>query len=301
MDSGTVFPTLPVDSPKAQDVYDSVVESAGCADASNTLECLRALPLDQFSSAVNAQPFFLGNRSLDLAFFPREDSGDSFYSQGPLESLAKGAIAKVPVINGVQEDEGTIFAPSARNLTTTEEMIAYLASFFPNASQDDVAGLVATYPDDPAAGSPFRTGTENQLFPQYKRLAAIEGDFFFTMIRRIVLEQLSKLVPSYSYLGTYLYGFPLIGTSHISDVPAIYQLQPKPQPGHVFQSYYINFVNNLDPNIGPTSANATNWPRYENAEEKMINVSATEVTCIKDDFRQTSSDYIREHLSVLQL
>ena len=47
------------------------------------------------------------------------------------------------------------------------------------------------YPQDPAQGSPFATGDLDELSPQYKRIAAIQGDLVFQAPRRFFLSQQS--------------------------------------------------------------------------------------------------------------
>lgn len=89
---------------------------------------------------------------------------------------------------------GTLFSLVQGNITTNDELVAYFASYFspnnPNAMQD-VAGLAAQYPDQPLmgqpAGSPFNTGPLNNIYPQFKRVAAILGDITFTLTRRAYL------------------------------------------------------------------------------------------------------------------
>lgn len=41
MNSGSAVPTDPVDSAKAQQVYDAVVQGVGCSGEADTLQCLR--------------------------------------------------------------------------------------------------------------------------------------------------------------------------------------------------------------------------------------------------------------------
>jgi acetylcholinesterase len=41
MNSGSAIPADPVDCPKAQAVYDTVVDLAGCGNAADSLNCLR--------------------------------------------------------------------------------------------------------------------------------------------------------------------------------------------------------------------------------------------------------------------
>jgi acetylcholinesterase len=47
------------------------------------------------------------------------------------------------------------------------------------------------YPQDPTQGSPYDTGTLNELSPQFKRIAALQGDVIFQAPRRFFLEQRS--------------------------------------------------------------------------------------------------------------
>lgn len=51
MNSGSAVPADPVDSAKAQAVYDQVVANAGCAGKADTLNCLRGLDYE-----VSCQP-----------------------------------------------------------------------------------------------------------------------------------------------------------------------------------------------------------------------------------------------------
>lgn len=56
MDSGSIIPATDSKSPKAQAVFDHVVEVAGCSSASDKLACLRALSFQDFQRAVTSVP-----------------------------------------------------------------------------------------------------------------------------------------------------------------------------------------------------------------------------------------------------
>jgi hypothetical protein len=71
--------------------------------------------------------------------------------------------------------------------------------YFPNASKSDIAHLVAEYPSDPAAGSPYDTGTANEVTPQWKRLTSISGDLIFQSPRRVFVTSTSEQQPTWSY------------------------------------------------------------------------------------------------------
>jgi carboxylesterase type B len=85
-----------------------------------------------------------------------------------------------------------------------------------------MTALVATYPDDASDGSPFRTLILNEWYPQYKRIAAILGDLTFTLTRRAFLNTVATAVPSWSYLASYDYGTPVLGSFHAGDILQVF-------------------------------------------------------------------------------
>jgi carboxylesterase type B len=106
----------------------------------------------------------LSFNSIPLSYLPRPDGAT--LTQSPEILVKKGKFAQVPFIIGDQEDEGTIFALQQTNLTTTADVVNYLSTTLSNdAKTTQVQQLVSSYPDDPAAGSPFGTGTANSIYP----------------------------------------------------------------------------------------------------------------------------------------
>jgi triacylglycerol lipase len=293
MNSGSLVPADPVDCKKGQAVYDTVVANAGCSSASDTLACLRGLDYTTMLNAANSVPGILSYSSVALSYLPRPDG--SALTASPELLVAAGKYAKVPFIIGDQEDEGTIFALFQSNITTTSQLETYLSEFFfHSASSTQMAALVATYPDDPSAGSPFRTGNLWNWYPQFKRLAAILGDLTFTLTRRSFLTAhaaVSPDVPSWSYLGSYDYGTPVLGTFHFSDILQVfYGILPNYASASI-HSYYLSFVYHMDPNVG---SGVMNWPQWSEGK-KLMNFYATYATLISDDFRAESFQFIQEN------
>ena len=66
------------------------------------------------------------------------------------------------------------------------------------------------YPDDVTKGSPFGTGTKYAITPQYKRLAAFQGDAVFQAPRRFFLQERSNKQHAWAY-STYLSNYVLNG------------------------------------------------------------------------------------------
>lgn len=299
MDSGSVFPADPVDCPKGQVVFDTVVQHAGCSSASDKLECLRALDYITFLNAANSVQGVFGYNAMALSYLPRPDG--TVLTQSPEMLAQQGKFAKIPFIIGDQEDEGTIFSLLQINLTTTADVVEYLSTiFFNDASVAQIEGLVATYPDDPSAGSPFRTGALNELYPEFKRLAAILGDWTFTLTRRSFLSVAASAypdVPSWSYLASYDHGTPVVGTFHASDILQVFDDIVPDYAGSAFRSYYYSFLYNLDPNKG---SGYTTWPQWS-ASEQLLQFTSSSSNLLTDNFRQASYEYIVANVADLHL
>ncbi|RDL33270.1 Carboxylic ester hydrolase [Venustampulla echinocandica] len=293
MDSGGITPADPVDCPRAEAVYDQVVKAAGCANAADSLACLRSINYTTFYNAATTLPGLGTNSAVALSYRPRPDGLVLTESTDVL--VKKGQYAKVPFIIGDQEDEGTLISLIQTNITTTDQLIDYSHTFmFRDATRTQVANFINLYPDNPAAGSPFRTGDLNNLYPQYKRIAAISGDVAFSLQRRNLLQFASAVnphTPTWSYLATYYYGTPILGTYHSSDIPVVYGLLggELPIPTSTIQSFYLSFVKYLDPNVGVEGL--PNWPQWTDGN-KLMNFSATANTLIPDTFRLAASNYL---------
>lgn len=55
------------------------------------------------------------------------------------------------------------------------------------------------YTSDITKGSPFDTGYMNALTPQFKRMAAIQGDLVFQAPRRFFLQHRAGKQPTWSF------------------------------------------------------------------------------------------------------
>ncbi|OLN83726.1 putative secreted lipase-like protein 8 [Colletotrichum chlorophyti] len=295
MNSGSIAPTDPVDCPKGQAVYDKVVARAGCSGKADTLNCLREVDYNTFLNAVTSVSGILSFQSLALSYLPRPDGKTLLASP---DVLAKnGQYAAVPMIIGDQEDEGTLFGIFQPNLTTTDKLVSYLKDYyFATATEAQIREYVSTYDDGFNAvinGSPHRTGILNEIFPGFKRRSAVLGDLVFTLTRRVFLNLATAVnpnVPSWSYLASYNYGTPILGTFHGSDLLQVFYGINNNYAARSIRTYYTNFVYSLDPNVG-TNGQYPNWPRWSQGQN-LVQFFADKAGVLKDDFRKTSSDWI---------
>jgi carboxylesterase type B len=244
-------------------------------------------------------PGVLGYSTVNLSYLPRPDGRT--LTASPEELVKSGKYAKVPFIVGDQEDEGTLFGLFTPNLTTTADITDYLSTlFFDKATKSQISQLVGTYQNTIEDGSPFRTGILNNISPQFKRVSAILGDITFTITRRIFLEAATAVnpsVPSWSYLATYDYGTPVLGTFHGSDLLQVfYGILPN-NAAKSIRGYYYSFVYDLDPNVGNDLAE---WPQWSK-NKKLMNFGANSNSLMDDDFRSDTADFLRNNVASLKV
>ncbi|POR34400.1 Carboxylic ester hydrolase [Tolypocladium paradoxum] len=299
MNSGSVVPADPVDCPKGQAVYDAVVREAGCSGAPDTLSCLREKDYDTFLKAANSVPSILSYNSLALSYLPRPDG--VVIPDSPDKLVESGRFYGVPSIMGDQEDEGTIFSIFQSNVTTTDAMADYLSSlFFHNAPRDKLKELVDIYEPALLQGSPFRTGFLNELYPGFKRMAAILGDLTFTLTRRVTLSMATRVkpdMPIWSYLASHNYGTPFVGTFHASDLLQVfYGILPN-NAMRSCRTYYFNFLYNLDPNKGV--GGYARWPQWKENMDLMWFRWGWQNDILKDDFRSGAAGWIEQNKDIL--
>lgn len=58
MQSGGPIPVGDIDSPSAQEVYDTFVKNVACDNSADTLECLRGAPFQRLRYAMDISPNF---------------------------------------------------------------------------------------------------------------------------------------------------------------------------------------------------------------------------------------------------
>lgn len=300
MNSGGLVPADPSDSPKAQAVYDLVVDSSGCSSADDTLECLRGVDYETMLRASNSVPGIASYHATAFFYLPRPDGNTLTDSADAL--VKQGKYAKVPFIIGDMEDEGTLFALFQPNVTKSSEIVDYLSKiYFPTADKKLISQWVDTYPNDLRKGSPYRTGLLYNLFPLFKRMASLLGDYVIILSRRILLTTVQENDPDlafWSFIGTWNHGTPFLGTFHASDlVQTFYGALPN-FARRATRGYYFSFVYHQDPNKGENGLPI--WPRWSEGKQ-LMNFMANRVELLKDNFRQKPFKFLLENLEKFRL
>ncbi|KAI9442989.1 Alpha/Beta hydrolase protein [Lactarius indigo] len=287
MQSGGPIPVGDIEN--GQRYYDFMVEKTGCTKASDTLDCLRKVPYATYKKAMDDSPNFFAYQGLVLAWLPRVDG--VFLTEPTQHSVVRGNVANVPMIAGNCDDEGSLFSISTINITTTAELKEYMKLYMmPKAKDSLVDLLLKYYPDDQRAGSPFDTGLKNMLSPQFKRTAALQGDFVFHGPRRHFLQNRAGKQKSWGFIHKRGKDLPFIGASHITDVPNAFGVGPVLAE---LRDYFIRFTNNLDPN--GKGGLGVPWPQWDPKKPKAIIFQDSTIFPIivgDDNYRTDALNYV---------
>ncbi|RPD56081.1 carotenoid ester lipase precursor [Lentinus tigrinus ALCF2SS1-7] len=273
MQSGSPIPVGDITS--GQGDYDKLVVETGCSGAADTLQCLRGVPFATLKAAVDKSPGIFAPQSLRLTWLPRADG--KFLPDAPQKLVQQGSVANIPFVTGDCDDEGTLFSLATLNITTEAGLRDYIVdNYIPELSESDLDQLLKVYPADITQGSPFGTSILNALTPEFKRLAAMQGDLVFQAPRRFFLQNRSSKQSTWSFLNKRLKAIPALGAAHGTDIINVYG-------GGDMADYLINFVNNLDPN-GKTGIS---WPKYTTSSPKLLTFldGLTPLTITNDDYR----------------
>ncbi|GAA6011519.1 hypothetical protein JCM8202_004057 [Rhodotorula sphaerocarpa] len=266
------------------------------------LACLRGLSIDRLYQATRT----LTDDSPSNAWFPyypvlegdwqpeagAEDQRRPWLDIRPSERITRGSYAKIPVIMGSVDDEGTRFIRP--DIVDGEpeflEVVKDVFDFTYGAVEELIEPILAFYPPDPKVGSPFFTGPETfGLSTNYKRLSSFIGDILFQAPRRHFLRETPKDFGEDSW--NYLYREPRagaqarMGIQHGADVPAWFGHPDESDEAMIQLSwemtgYLINFIHKLDPN----GAGLPYWPQYS-MDRLTLQFARANTTIIDDSDR----------------
>ncbi|PWN91962.1 alpha/beta-hydrolase [Acaromyces ingoldii] len=223
-------------------------------------------------------------------------SRKGFFSDRPSVVLSQGNFAKVNLLSGNNEDEGTPFAPQSFD---DEESFGdwYKKIWFEDPDSDEAnsafSDLLQAYPDDPTVGSPYRPkngDNDNRFFGdtnQFKRAASIYADTRFQSVRRNLLKNYLKKSPKtsiYSYhFANYRDGdADYLGIPHGADLDFVLGRNTQnPSMDAKIAQRWIAFATNGNPNIDGLA----NWPKYTSKNKQLLQYRDGTSSIVQDDFR----------------
>ncbi|KAH9808343.1 lipase [Melampsora americana] len=301
-ESGSAFPVGTLAGGAGQTTYDAILKDVGCSNKPDTLACLRSVSYATLYAASNRLPGPFSGGSYPLAYAPYVDG--EFVTGSMEDNLEAGKFARVPLITGTEDDEGTFLTLGvAPSILTESNLKKYLSRLVPKASQAQIELITQVYPQDPTQGSPFNTGILNTLTPVFKQYAAIFGDVGFQGLRRLVSRKVNRHMPTWGYIDRGMKSTPIFGSTHTVELLSTFGIIPGPRADD-FQSRWIAFANNLDPNV----PGLPRWEKYggvSGTDDFKGNVlqfqSSGSTGTISDDFRSTQINYYLDNIKTFTL
>lgn len=308
-----------------QPKYNDLLKASNCADALDTLDCLRQIPEQQLQNLFNTTGLDSGFTN---GWSPIVD-GD-FIQRWASIQLAQGDFVKVPIIDGTNTDEGTAFGPG--DINSDEDFLnAVKNESLSNPLSEHLAKEVLdVYPNEPAYFvPPVEELPTNYTYPpsqgsQYRRSAAYFGDVAFTANRRAACEVwTANGVPAYSYrFHTRPAGIPpSTGVTHFQEVAFVFDntegLGYGPQFGsgtvnpfedepksffdlaELMSKSWVSSVYDLDPNnFKGRYESAEPWPQYSLGKPQNLVWAANDTRLAyaePDDYRKEGMKWIIDH------
>jgi para-nitrobenzyl esterase len=276
----------------------AISESGGCTTVQRTKAQAETAAMtfatDVGCTGAGALACLRGKSAVELMASPDVAAGNGFGPEvdtlflpdQPRTLYDMGQIAKVPYLLGSNTDEGTLFLPTSKPMTTDDYMAALTGMFGAT-----VAAQVATvYPV-----SNFASGVPN---PPTAALARVIGD------SRLVCTTFDAAVrTAHTGAAVYMYNFDIpvpalisttLGATHGSELTSVFGTSPtfSTDPGakavsDLMQRYWTNFARTGNPNAGAD----LNWPALTEAQNVRINFGLT--PSIVNDFRATECAFWR--------
>ncbi|ETN23908.1 hypothetical protein PPTG_00398 [Phytophthora nicotianae INRA-310] len=277
--------------------YNNITSAANCSSVTDTLDCLRQVPVDALSSIFNSSV------AASASFRPVID-GDYLQDTGA-NLLRDGKFVHVPILHGANHDEGSAFGTWGIN--STDEFLDYLVAMGNTAEEAEI--LAAVYPDIPELGIPGtlhgRPPVDSLAGSQFKRVCAYAGDAYMHAPRRYTAEAWAAYnVTSYSYVFNVLVNglSQYVGATHFQEIafvfynldgngydnavavnPFLNQPETFTQLARMMTRMWSSFIVDQTPNNNGVTA--LKWPEYTTEDPKNIvfDVNVTEQAYLEPD------------------
>ncbi|KAF4428403.1 Lipase 2 [Colletotrichum fructicola] len=301
------------DSAKREEDFQKILSLTNCENSTKPLHCLRDVPAATLNAAsIQVQPYF----TIDGEILPDRNS----------RLLRTGKFVKVPLLIGVNRNEGTSFlnVNASGPLETSEDFIQFMKQ---SAGQHVVPDAVLqewlkTYQNESADTSEAGLGTVlanpgPEYGSQYGAATLWMGDFLLGAGRRYANQMWSdQNLKSYSYFfdtATANLDPQIKGATHAQEIAFVFgnkdgvgwEPSPFPTTPEAKQSFeelatimsrmWISFAVTKSPNHHRLSSVEVEWPVYSNTDPQNVVFSATDGLSLQaDSWRAIAMELLSE-------
>ncbi|KAL3294559.1 carotenoid ester lipase precursor [Colletotrichum asianum] len=302
-----------LDSAKREADFQKILSLTNCGNSTNPLRCLRDVPAATLNTAsIQVQPYF----TIDGEILPDRNS----------RLLRTGRFVKVPLLIGVNRNEGTSFlnVNTSGPLETSEDLIKFMKQ---SAGQHVVPDTVLqawveTYQNESSHPSEAGLGTVlanpgPEYGSQYGAATLWMGDFLLGAGRRYANQMWSdQNITSYSYFfdtATANLDPQIKGATHAQEIafafgngdgvgwePSPFPTTPEAKQGFeelatVMSRMWISFAATKSPNHHRLSTAEVEWPVYSNTNPQNVVFSATNGLSLQaDSWRANAMELLSE-------
>ncbi|EXK42407.1 hypothetical protein FOXG_01725 [Fusarium oxysporum f. sp. lycopersici 4287] len=252
--------------------FDRVVNATDCADADDTLKCLRGIKSTDLQ-AHNAKAPFDGRTYRSYFYWAPTTDGDMFPDL-PSKLYEKGEFVKVPLLSG----SCTNGSNYAVNAGTSAQFIRYMQNEYPYLTTEDTETILDLYPQEP------KIVKHDTWFPSASRAY---GEATFICPTNNILNAFAEHADPKT-LWSYRYNVAIeeftndgYGVPHVSNAPAVFgpdMTAAKAGPSYrtynapmvpIVQNYWISFVRSFDPNTH-RDEDAPRWENWGDDQRRLV-------------------------------
>ena len=283
MQSASVPPTRDIESSQFQ--YDNLVDRTSCKGSKDTLACLRKLSIEDLLKGALNEPY-PGAKGKPV-FFYNGVVDDDMIPDIPFQLFADGKFIKVPVLMGVNSDEGTAFTP--RTLKTANDSLNFIKNTYPAINTEIGAKISELFAFNETTPTPYwhhpsrAYGRTRYICPSIhvSDLMKSNGHTAIWNYRYNVLDPVANE--------------QLKGVTHGSEGPAVWGPKYTGAPKSYYhenapivpivQAYWTSFMKNFDPNKD-RAVGSKEWSKWDGKSQLLFETGDTRMAPLLEEHKR---------------